>query len=57
MGVDSSPILIQLLANMPGKATEDGPCSWASVLTGETQTEFLVPGFFFPWAIAVTAAT
>lgn len=35
-----APLLIQLPANAPGKAGEDGPSVWALSATLETQMEF-----------------
>lgn len=39
-----TPLLIQFLVNVPGKA-EDGQSAWAPVLTWEIKAKFLAPCF------------
>lgn len=45
VGVPTTPLPMQLLADTHGKAAEDGPCTWAPPSTRETQTEFQTPDF------------
>lgn len=44
--VQAAPFLIQLCADVPGKALEDGPTAWAPpALSWQKREKLLAPGF------------